>query len=163
MLGLLVSHFALYQISSIHHPQWFPLQDYPRPASFTEQKLRASELHAWSGLTSALCNLSGMMGLCDLWASWQCISVAASCRSSSRNASFVQNCPMDGVWGLQTATDPCSSVRNLEQASSECFALNISECSCGFVQAGIADSLLEQLWPTAACPTQHIPEQGWVS
>lgn len=70
---------------------------------------------------------------------------------------------MDGVWGLHTATDHCSSMQNLEQAPSKHFALNTSECSCGFVQAGIADPLLKQLWPRAACPTQHIPEQGWMA
>lgn len=47
---------------------------------------------------------------------------------------------MDGAWGLQTATDHCSSMQNLEQAPSMSFALNISERSCGFFQAGIADN-----------------------
>lgn len=47
---------------------------------------------------------------------------------------------MDGAWGLQTATDHCSSMQNLEQAPSTSFALNISERSCGFFQAGIADN-----------------------
>lgn len=53
---------------------------------------------------------------------------------------------MDG-WslGFAEATDHCSSMQNLEQALSKCFAVNISECSCGFVQSGIADPLLKQL------------------
>lgn len=153
MPGLLVLDFALYQISTIHHPPWFLLQDYPRPASFMEQKLWASELHARSGLTPALCNLSGMEGLCDH-------------STELSGDAFLQQNPadippgmlllcktvpwMDG-WSLGSA----DSYRPLQQHAKS-WASTLNELCSKHIWAQLwvfsGRDCWQQLWPTAACP-----------
>lgn len=142
MPGLLVSQFAFYQISSIHHPSWFPLQDYPRPASFMVQKLWASEPHAWSGLTPALQPVKDDGAMWPQhWALWRYISAAVSCRSSPRNASFVQNCPMDGwmdgAWGLQKLQTTAAACKILSKHSQSVLLSTYLSAVVGLFSQGL--------------------------
>lgn len=71
---------------------------------------------------------------------------------------FPQECFFCAKLSHGWSLGPADSYRPLQQpAKSWASILKVlccqPECSCGFVQAGIADSLLKQLWPTAACPT----------
>lgn len=160
MPGLLVSQFAFYQISSIHHPSWFPLQDYPRPASFMVQKLWASEPHAWSGLTPALQPVKDDGAMWPQhWALWRYISAAVSCRSSPRNASFVQNCPMDG-W---MEPGVCRSYRPLQQhAKSWASTLKVLCCQHIWVQLWVC--AVRDCWPPIKTTVTYscMPYPHWL-